>query len=373
MPRKIRYWLALSVVAACVIGAAWPGAAANPATLISRLGAIVIVGMAVALHWPVRRRFGPVGSSLTARIVRIAGFALVSALILVKATVERHEFAGLAGRPALAGIWAGEIAFLIVIGAYLTGLLVITAQRPPASRAVVVIGIGAGVLLGLAVYVLRPLDNPAHFESAWLGVLFQIARFLAIPAVLGTAIAAVIMAARRSSRRDGSAPPTTARARQGVAAGLCVGVTCALLASVLGIATIAVAPHAAHSIQWTIPGGNLPASSLYRFEVNASHAVAGYLLILIIFPFLGAGIGAWGGLFAAGNKGLRPGGGGGGGTKPPRPQTPPSGGGLALDGAPARTAASLLSLPEWDPVTGGARAAPAPAEPAAPERAPALR
>ncbi len=382
MPRKFGYWLALSVVAACVIGAAWPGAAANPATLISRVGAVVIVAMAAGLHWPVQRRFGPVGTTLTARTVRITGFALVSALILVKATVERHEFARLAGRSALSGIWAGEIAFLVVIGAYLTGLLAITARRPPASRAVVVIGVGAGVLLGLAVYVLRPLDNPAHFDSAWLGVLFQIARFMAVPAVLGTAIAAVIMAARRSSRRDSSVPPTrpaaTTRTRQGVAAGLCVGVTCALLASVLGITTIALAPHAARSIQWTIPGGNLPTTSFYRFEVNASHAVAGYLLILIIFPFVGAGIGAWGGLLATGNRGLRPGGGGGGGTKPPRPQTPPSGGGLALDGAPAVSAASLLSLPEWDPVTGGARAAPAPPapaprEPAAPERAPATR
>lgn len=373
MPRKVGYWLALGVAAACVVGAAWPGAAANPATLISRVGALVIVGTAAVLHWPVRRRFGPVGSTLTARIVRIAGFALVSALILVKAAVERHEFAQLAGRPALAGVWAGEIAFLIVISAYVTGLLAITARRPPASRSVVVIGIGAGVLLGLAVYVLRPLDNPAHFGSAWLATLFQIARILAIPAVLGTAIAAVIIAARRSSRqdrkaRDSKAPQPTSRARQGLAAGLCIGVTCALLVSVLGIATIAVAPGAASHIQWTIPGGNLPPSSLYRFEVDASHAVAGYLLILIIFPFLGAGLGAWGGLLAAGNKGLRPGGGGGGGTKPPRPQTPPSGGGLQLDGAPAFTAASLLSLPEWDPATGGARS-----QPAAPEREPATR
>ena len=186
-------------------------------------------------------------------------------------------------------MWAGEIAFLIVICAYLTGLLAITAQRPPASRAVVVIGIGAGVLLGLAVYVLRPLDNPAHFASGWLAALFQIARVLAIPAVLGTAVAAAVIAARRSSRRERQqqAPQTSARTRQGVAAGLCVGVTCALLVSVLGIATIAVAPRAASTIQWTIPGGNLPPSSLYRFEVDASHAVAGYLLILIIFPFLG--------------------------------------------------------------------------------------
>ena len=98
MPRKVGYWLALGVAAACVVGAAWPGAAANPATLISRVGALVIVGTAAVLHWPIRHRFGPVGTTLTARIVRIAGFALVSALILVKAAVERHEFAQLAGR-----------------------------------------------------------------------------------------------------------------------------------------------------------------------------------------------------------------------------------------------------------------------------------
>jgi hypothetical protein len=373
MPRKIGYWLAISVAAACVVRAAWPGAPGNPATLISRVGALTIAGLIVLLHWPVRRRFGPPGSGWTARIVRIAGFGLVAALILVKAAVERHEFAQLGGRPALTGIWAGEIAFLLVIAAYLTGLLAITAQRPPASRAAIVIGTGTGVLLGVAVYVLRPLDNPMHITDGWLSALFEITKVLAVPAVFAAATAAVIMAARRSSRRDqdGTLPLKQIRARQGVAAGLCVGITCALLVSVLGIGTIAVAPHAASSIQWTIPGGNVPSNSLYRFEVAASHAVAGYLLILIIFPFLGAGIGAWGGLFAAGNRGLRPGGGGGGGTKPPRPRTPRPGGGRELDSSPRPgliSAGSLLSLPEWDPATGGPRSAPA--EPA---KAPATR
>jgi hypothetical protein len=373
MPRRIGYWLAVSVAAALIVRAAWSGAPGNPATLISRISTFAIVGLIAVLHWPVRRRFGPISTSWTAQILRIAGFALVIALVLVKAAVERHQFAQLAGRPALNGIWAGEIAFVVVIAAYLAGLLAITARRPPASRAAVVIGIGTGVLLGLAVYALRPMDNPVHITNAWLGTLFEITKVIAVPAVLAAAIAAVIAAARRTSRRerDGALPLTHIKARQGVAAGLCVGITCALLVSVLGITTIAIAPHAASSIQWTIPGGNLPASSLYRFEAAASHAVAGYLLILIIFPFLGAGIGAWGGLFAAGNKGLRPGGGGGGGTKPPRPKTPRPGGGLELDNAPRPAtvnAASLLSLPEWDPATGGPRR-----EPAEPEHAPASR
>jgi hypothetical protein len=370
MPRKIGYWLALSVAAVCVVRAAWPGAPGNPATLISRVSAPAIACLIAVLHWPVRRRYGPIGTSWTARVVRITGFALVAALILVKATVERHEFAQLGGRPGLTGVWAGEIIFLLVIGAYVTGLLAITARRPPASRAATVIGTGTGVLLGLAVYVLRPMDNPVHITNAMLGTMFEITKVMAVPAVFTAAIAAVVMAARRTSRRerDGGLSLSNVRARQGVAAGLCVGITCALMVSVLGIATIAIAPHAASSIQWTIPGGDLPPSSLYRFEVYASHAVAGYLLILIIFPFLGAGIGAWGGLFAAGNRGLRPGGGGGGGTKPPRPKTPPPGGGLALDGKPKPglvNAASLLSLPEWDPVTRAPRL-----EPAQPEQSP---
>jgi hypothetical protein len=373
MPRKIGYWLALGVAAACVVGAAWPGAPGNPATFISRVSALVIAGLFAILHWPVGRRFGPVGVSWTARIVRIAGFALVAALVLVKAAVERREFAHLAGRPALTGIWAGEILFLVVIAAYVTGLLAITARRPPASRAVIVIGTGTGVLLGLAVYVLRPMDNPMHITNGWLSALFQITKVMAVPAVFAAAIAAVVMAARKTSRRerDGAPPLAPVRARQCVAAGLCIGITCALLVSVLGIATIAIVPHAASSIQWTIPDGDLPSTSVYRFEAAASHAVAGYLLILIIFPFLGAGIGAWGGIFATGNRGLRPGGGGGGGTKPPRPKTPRPSGGRVLDGGPRPglvSASSLLDLPEWDPVAGGPRS-----EPARPERTPAIR
>lgn len=365
MPRKIGYWLALGAVAAFVVSAGWQGPSTDPATLISRLSALAIVVLIAVVHWPVSRKYGPLGSSWTARIVRIAGFAMVAALMLVKAAVERDEFAHLAGRSALVGIWAGEVAFLVVITGYVAGLLAITARRPPASPAATLIGTTAGVLLGLAVYVLRPLDNPVH-TNGWLSVMVELARVAAIPAVFAAATAAVVMAARRTSRRerDGSLPLTHIRARQGVATGLCVGVTCALLVSVLGIATIAVAPHAASSIQWTIPGGDLPASSIYRFEVNASHAAAGYLLILIIFPFLGAGIGAWGGLFAAGNRGLRPGGGGGGGTKPPKPKPPRPGGGRQLDGRP-EPATSVLSWPEWDPVAHAPRA------PAPPERVPA--
>jgi hypothetical protein len=366
MPRKIGYWLALGILGACIVAAAWPGAPTNPATLISRLSALAIGALVAVVYWPVRRRFGPIGTSWTARTVRIAGFTLVAALILVKAAVERHEFAHLTGR-ALAGTWTGEITFLFVIAAYVAGLLAITARRSPASAAATLISTAAGVLLGLAVYALRPLNNRVNIADAWLNATVDIARIAAAVAAFTFATVAVVMAARHTSRRqrDGKLPLTRIRVRQGIAAGLCVGITCALLVSVLGISTIAMSPHAAGSIQWTIPGHNLPASSLYRFGVDASHAVAGYLLILIIFPFLGAGIGAWGGLYAAGNRGLRPGGGGGGGTRPPKPRSPRPGGGRHLDGRP-EPATSVLSWPEWDPATQAPRVT------APPQRSPAI-
>src|SRR6516165_10220207 len=104
MPRKIGYWLALGVVAAFVVAAAWPGAPSDPATPISRLGALAIVVLIAVVHWLVQRKYGPLGSTWTARIVRIAGFFLVAALIPAKAAAERHEFAHL-GRTALGGIW----------------------------------------------------------------------------------------------------------------------------------------------------------------------------------------------------------------------------------------------------------------------------
>jgi hypothetical protein len=89
--------------------------------------------------------------------------------------------------------------------------------------------------------------------------------------------------------------------------------------------------------------------------VGFSRAAAGYLLVLIIFPLLGAGLGAWGGLFAAGNPGRRPGGGGdgGGGGHDPDPEPMPPGGGRgggALDGpAPALLDLDgLLDVPSWN-------------------------
>jgi hypothetical protein len=185
--------------------------------------------------------------------------------------------------------------------------------------------------------------------------LYDVGKAVAVALVLYAAIRAAIAAARRASLRDSRAPISDARARQGFAAGLCLGVAAALVVSVLGITTIALVPHAAASIQWTLPsdafdpgsGHPLTPDYVLDFEVSFSQAAAGYLLVLIFFPLLGAGLGAWGGLFAAGNSGPTPGGGGGGGEPwDPDPDPGPPDGGRSL--LPEHDLPLDLDFPDWD-------------------------
>ncbi|HXW45096.1 MAG TPA: hypothetical protein VEL03_09930 [Streptosporangiaceae bacterium] len=371
MARMIGRLALLCAVAAGLAWADWPAQAAGPATVISRLDVAVTVVLLAALPALVARRFGPVGGSWLARTVRLAGCAGVVALVLVKAHVK---LATVAGGVGTAGIWAGEIIFLIVLAAYLAGLLAVTARRPPAGRAAVTAGVGAGALAGVIMYVLPPRGSSLHIASASLAEAYKVARVLAVPLVLAAGIAAGVRAARRTSRRKSA----NARARQGGAAGLCAGVAAAMIVSLLGISTIALVPRDAKMLEWTLPGQHQEATavdngSVYNFEVSVSEAGAGYLLVLLFFPLLGAGLGAWGGLYGADRPGRQAeggGGGGGGGPRDPDRTPPPPTGGRQLDRRPQVDIGRLLSMPEWQPV------APPPdrvAEPSRRQRSPSGR
>jgi hypothetical protein len=357
LPGAIRYWVASAAAAATLAWAAWPGAPANPATLIGRVDVIATVLILAGLPLVIRRRFGGCSSRRLPRVLRTAGYTAVFMLMFVKADVERIEIRQFSG-VSLAGVWAGEVVFLLVIAAYVTALLAVTAERPPAGPATLAIGTGVGLLLGLAVFVLRPMANHVHIANRWLADLYDLGKAAAVLLVLYAAIRAAIAAARRTSRRDSKLPITDARARQGFAAGLCIGVAAALVVSVLGITTIALVPHAAGSIQWTLPGRlfdpshgrPLTPSYVTDFEVSFSQAAAGYVLVLIFFPVLGAGLGAWGGLFASGNSGHMPGGGGGGGgPEDPGPEPgSPDGGRSALPEPDIALDFDNVGFPDWD-------------------------
>jgi len=346
MPRRIVSSLVFLTATAGLVWAAWPGAPANPATLINRVDVIAAVVMLAGLPWLAHRVFGPVGDSWLPRIVRAGGYAAVFALVLAKAEVERSEYAAHSGRAWFTGAWAGEIIFLVVIAAYVAGLLAVTARRQPFSMVALAIGTGAGMAAGLLMYALPPVSRWPHITIGWLAGVYGVARALALPLALGAAIAAGLVAARRTGRRSRSLPLADVRARRGMAAGLCAGAVAALLFCVLSTGTVALLPHMVKPLLWVFTkprspvwahaGGHLPRPSmynpaLYQFEMGVANTAAGYLLVLICFPLFGAGLGAWGGLFAAGYSGRRPGGGGGGGGGTPEPGPPPPDGGRHAD------------------------------------------
>ena len=228
--------------------------------------------------------------------MRAAGYLIVFALVLVKTAVARLDYAAPAERHVLGGIWAGEVFFLILLAAYVTGLLAVTARRPPAGPAALGIGVRAGAACGLVFYVLPPIGHPLHLGNIWLACGYGVARVLASLAVLCALAAAGVAAGRRTSARGSRLPLADARARQGVAAGVCAGAAAAVLVSLLGVSTIALLPQEAGRLTWTLPHRHTLPGDVYNFEVGASDSAAGYLAVLVFFPLFGAGLGAWGGL-----------------------------------------------------------------------------
>ena len=368
MPRRIGYLLMSGAIAA-LAWAWWPAAPAGLAMVVRRLDVTVTVLMLAGLPWLVRKFFGPAGRSRAALAVRVGGCAVVAAVVLVKAEAERSGFAGLAATPRMAGAWAGEIIFLIVLAAYMTGILAVTARRPPIHPPALVIGTGAGLAAGIMMYALPPVGGLLQVTGGWPARVYGAARVLAVLAAGAAGVAAGLTAARRASRRGSKLPLADIRARQGVATGLCAGAAAALVVCVLGIGTAAFVPDALDRLRWAMSGPHPAPTGVYAFEISLTGAAAGHLLVLVIFPVLGAGLGAWGGLCASGRPGQLPGeGGGGGGHGPPAPPSAPPGGGRRLgeEHPPAILRGGyLVNLPAVPGLAGAAEDADtAPARPA---------
>ena len=320
--RRTGYWLAFGAAATCLAVTAWPGAQADPATWINRVDVIVAPPLLAGAGWAACRAFGPPGGSRLARSVRAGGYLAVFALLLVKAPAERWQYAAWHGGVWLAGLWTGEILFLAALAAYVAGLTAVTARRPPVHPAALAVGSAAGVACGLVLLALPPMGDPLHIPATWLAVLHGLGRGVAIPLVLAGAIAAGLTAARRISGRAGVRPLSDLRARQGVAAGACAGAAAALLVSLAGLSATALLAHGAGPFPLAVPVARHVPPSVAVLEVSLSVSAAGCLLPLLVFPVLGAGLGAWGGM-AVGQPAPGHGGGGGGGSDAPVPPCPP--------------------------------------------------
>src|SRR5260370_15796021 len=115
MPRRIVSSLVFLAATAGLVWAEWPGAPANPATLINRVDVIAAVVMLAGLPWLARRVFGPAGGSWVARIVRGGGYAAGFSLGLVKAQAGRSDKAPHSARCSAVAGWGLCNSFLLVL------------------------------------------------------------------------------------------------------------------------------------------------------------------------------------------------------------------------------------------------------------------
>ena len=274
MISKIVYRLgavAVAALAAWVVWLSWrTSPAADPQTVTNRVRVLVGAAALVVLPWVGRRRgwFGPVGSSITARLVRLAGCAAVCGLGAAVVRMDSHlgplvgpgplgpgpfslprEIAAvvllgaaLAARavgkarwpdaqpsalwalPAIAGLFMFALLPLQALAiVYVAGILAATSRRSPAANASLAAGTIAGLAAGLAaVLAVYGLDTPddRYVGPLVLGMLV-LTFLLAVPA--GVAAAWLL---------PGTGDPQElreARIRQGLLAGSVAGAACGLL------------------------------------------------------------------------------------------------------------------------------------------------
>ena len=161
--------LAFAAGAAGVVWAGWPGSSSDSAVLLNRMYVVVTVVLLAGLPVAVRRYAGPVSPGCAPRAARVAGYALVLALVAAK-TVKDRDGSRLGAYFALVpGIWAMEILLLLVIAAYVAGLLILTSQRAWFTRRILPIGIGFGAATAGVLYALAPLG--VNISLKWWGLV----------------------------------------------------------------------------------------------------------------------------------------------------------------------------------------------------------
>jgi hypothetical protein len=301
MAGKVAYWLGAGAVAAAgawVVWLSWrTSPAADPQTVTDRVRVLVGAAALLVLPWVGRRRgwFGPVGRSITARLVRVAGCAAICGLGVAVVRMDSHlglgphqpgpfsllrEIVALvllgAALAALAvvkarwpdadpsALWLiAAIAGLLVFFAvplqalaivYVAGLLAATSRRSPVTK----VSLAAGTITGLATGLATSLAiyEVARTTDRYVGLLFlAVVTMLFLLAALAGVAAAWLL-----PRTGDPAEPRAARGRQGLLAGSVAGAVCGLLLTNLFVVAV---------------------------------------VMMVMGPLLGAGGGAIGGLIAA--------------------------------------------------------------------------
>jgi len=235
------------------------------------------------------------------------------------------------------------IAFAVVMTLCVAAILWLTSQRAQVAPGTLAVGVGAGTVLGVAVYAVAPLGLSKAATNPWLpGSDVDLLVLLAWVLVLVAPLAAASLAQRRYfASGSPTTPAAPAVTRQFMAAGLVTGLVGALLATALGIGTIALMLKAAWLRNWLYHGhrqffgiaglrsvldGNLPAIT-YSHQLTASADTGMFLAMCVAFPLTALALTGLPALGAAAEPEAQQGGGGPprGGSGPPSPDTAPSG------------------------------------------------
>jgi len=274
MMRKFAYWLGLGAVAgaaAWTMWLSWRAVAApyyDPQAVTDRVRLLTGFGALAVLPWIGRRHswFGPVGSSITARLVRVAGGAAMCGIGISVVRMDSRLRPGadigpfslpreIAGVVLLGGaltalrwvsirwpdietgdLWmlrgAAGVVVLVLLPAQMlailcaAGILAATSQRSPVTAVSLRTGTITGLASGLASYgVVEAMQNLDQGNLVIL-VLVAMAGLLALPA--GAAAAWL---------HPGSGDPQevrTDRIRQGTLAGIVAGAVGGLVLTMIG-------------------------------------------------------------------------------------------------------------------------------------------
>jgi hypothetical protein len=286
--------LAFAAGAAELVAVGWPGRSSDSAVPLNRVYVVLTVAALAVLPGVVRRYFGPARGGWAPRAARAGGYALVLALIAAKAAKDRDGSRLGAYFAVVPGIWAMEILLLLVIAAYVAGLLILTSERVRLARWILPIGAGLGAATAGVLYPLAPLGvavDPNGPSVMWWGLAA-----LALPLVTG------FLAARLAARQARPAP--LGPIGQGWLAAACAMATAALLLAVLTSVTIALFPHHVPlQIPPPPPGGGCETCDPnqvvippglrreYWAELSVGQAGMAPLAALMIAPFFGAWLG----------------------------------------------------------------------------------
>jgi hypothetical protein len=268
--RKVVYWLGVGMVAAAAAWGVWlswhASPAAHPLVVTDRVRVLVGMAALAGLPWAGRRRgwFGPVGTSITARLVRVAGCAAFCGLGMAVVRMDRDIGGGphgaapfslpreiaaavllgaaLAAPPVLRARWpqlqaevlwalsgiTGVIVFVLVpvqvlAIVYVAGILAATSRRSPVANASLaagaMTGLAAGLAAALTVYELNTPDD-RYVDLILLGLFAT------------TFLLATLAGAAASWLRSGTEDPAAlreARIRQGLLAGSVAGAMAGLV------------------------------------------------------------------------------------------------------------------------------------------------